>query len=66
MFQDEDGCPDSAESILPQYTFPDTDGDGIEDRWDQCIDDAENYNNYLDWDGCPDTPGTTAGEHFRY
>ena len=44
------------------YTFPDTDGDGIEDRWDACIDEPENYNDYLDWDGCPDVPGVTSSE----
>ena len=41
-------------------TFPDTDGDGIEDRWDACIDEPENYNDYLDWDGCPDVPGAES------
>ena len=40
-------------SINPAYTFPDSDGDGIEDRWDTCIDEPENYNDYLDHDGCP-------------
>ncbi len=33
----------------------DSDGDGIDDAWDSCIYDAENYNNYLDSDGCPDS-----------
>jgi hypothetical protein len=47
QFQDEDGCPDNVDSINPQYTFPDTDGDGIEDRWDSCIDEPENYNDYM-------------------
>ena len=46
--------------MILQYVFPDTDGDGIEDRWDQCIDEPENHNDYLDWDGCPDIPGTTT------
>ena len=27
------------------------------DRWDACIDEPENFNDYLDWDGCPDIPG---------
>ena len=57
MYLDSDGCPDSADSVNPQYQFPDTDGDGIEDRWDQCIDEPENFNDYLDRDGCPDVPG---------
>jgi hypothetical protein len=44
--------------MMPNGAFAvetvDTDGDGIEDRWDACIDEPENYNDYLDWDGCPD------------
>ena len=44
------------------FTFPDTDGDGIDDRMDACIDEAENFNGYLDWDGCPEVAGTTAGD----
>ena len=46
--QDTDGCPDSVDAIDSTYTFPDADGDGIDDRWDACIDEPENYNNYLD------------------
>ena len=62
-FQDDDGCPDSNDSINPTYTFPDTDGDGIEDRWDSCIDEPENYNDYSrSWDGCPDVPGAESIE----
>ena len=57
-----DGCPDSVTAADSTYTFPDTDGDGIEDRWDACIDEPENYNDYLDHDGCPDVKGTTAGD----
>jgi hypothetical protein len=45
---------DSVFEILTTYQFPDTDGDGIEDRRDQCITLPENYNGYTDWDGCPD------------
>ena len=48
------------DSIDSQYTFPDTDGDGIEDRWDSCIDEPENYNDYLDHDGCFDVPGSAS------
>ena len=40
-----------------QFSFPDTDGDGIDDRWDSCIDEPENFDGYLDWDGCPDVTG---------
>jgi outer membrane protein OmpA-like peptidoglycan-associated protein len=32
----------------------DRDGDGIPDRIDQCPDDPETFNDYLDEDGCPD------------
>ncbi len=39
------------------YQFPDADGDGVEDRKDQCINDPENINGYLDWDGCPEAAG---------
>jgi len=34
----------------------DSDGDGILDQNDQCPDDPEVSNNYLDDDGCPDQP----------
>jgi len=43
----------------------DSDGDGIDDIWDSCTYDSENYNGYLDTDGCPDTapiPKTNYGE----
>ena len=41
------------------YTFgkdrgPDSDGDGIADKRDQCVDEPENRNGYQDRDGCPD------------
>ena len=39
------------------YIFPDADGDGIDDRWDACVDEPENFNGFLDTDGCPDIPG---------
>ena len=48
FFKDGDGCPDSTESVISSYIFPDADGDGIDDRWDACLDEPENYNNYLD------------------
>lgn len=34
---------------------PDRDGDGIVDKQDRCPMDAENINDYMDQDGCPDT-----------
>ena len=49
----------TSESILSSYTFPDADGDGIDDRWDQCLTEKENYNDFLDTDGCPDVPGVS-------
>jgi len=33
----------------------DADRDGVDDRWDQCLNELENYNDYLDTDGCPDS-----------
>jgi len=47
--------------ILPPAPPPppapklDSDGDGIFDDNDQCVNSAETYNGYQDWDGCPDT-----------
>ncbi|MEX1369340.1 MAG: OmpA family protein, partial [Nannocystaceae bacterium] len=38
-----EGCP-----------IPDTDGDGILDPDDQCVDVPESFNGYEDEDGCPD------------
>ena len=32
FYQDDDGCPDSTGAVTPSYTFPDADGDGIDDR----------------------------------
>ena len=58
FFKDGDGCPDSVDgSMYPLMSFPDTDGDGIDDRWDACVDEPENFNGFLDTDGCPDVPG---------
>nr|MBN1165362.1 OmpA family protein [Candidatus Krumholzibacteriota bacterium] len=42
-FQDEDGCPDL-----------DNDLDGILDADDQCPNEPETFNGYMDEDGCPD------------
>jgi len=35
-------------------TPPDTDGDGIHDKLDQCVEKPETVNNWADEDGCPD------------
>jgi outer membrane protein OmpA-like peptidoglycan-associated protein len=35
----------------------DTDGDGIPDRADECVDEAETVNGWRDMDGCPDDLG---------
>ncbi|MCI4433467.1 MAG: hypothetical protein JHC41_07730, partial [Nitrosopumilus sp.] len=45
-------------------TDPDTDGDGIPDSLDQCINEAETVNGFQDTDGCPDTapPADTDGD----
>ena len=54
-FEDTDGCPDSVDTIeLFSYQLPDNDNDGVDDRWDQCLDESENYNGFADTDGCPD------------
>ncbi len=39
----------------------DSDGDGVLDRWDLCIDAAEDYDNYKDLDGCPDLDNDEDG-----
>ena len=36
--------------------YADVDGDGIGDDVDKCVYEPENRNDYLDEDGCPDTP----------
>lgn len=41
---------------------PDTDGDGIIDRIDQCPEVSENVNQYKDADGCPDEIPDTDGD----
>jgi len=47
---------DSINNIIPEHE-KDADGDGIDDRWDACVDEPEIYNDYLDTDGCPDSVG---------
>lgn len=39
----------------PKVVKNDRDGDGIPDNKDLCQMQAEVYNGYIDWDGCPDT-----------
>ena len=64
QFQDTDGCPDiisdDYSAISPKYQLPDNDNDGVDDRWDQCLDEAENYNGFADTDGCPDVIGAES------
>ena len=33
---------------------------GVDDRWDQCLNERENYNGFLDFDGCPDIFGAES------
>jgi len=67
---DGDGTPDDQDNCLsvtnPDQADWDNDGtgdmcddgdqDGIYDNIDQCRTEKENFNNYQDTDGCPDTP----------
>ncbi|RMW33111.1 MAG: thrombospondin, partial [Candidatus Nitrosomarinus sp.] len=59
-----DGCPDTIfgdySAISPKYQSLDNDMDGIDDRWDQCLTERENYNGFLDFDGCPDVFGAES------
>ena len=48
-----------ADEPAPEPTMPDTDVDGIADTEDQCVDQPETYNGFMDSDGCPDR--ITAG-----
>ncbi|MDO7721901.1 MAG: thrombospondin, partial [Nitrosopumilus sp.] len=60
-FEDEDGCPDYVDTVeLFSYSLPDNDNDGVDDRWDQCLDESENYNGVLDTDGCFDVIGAES------
>jgi len=45
---------------MTTYQAPDADGDGIPDVKDSCPTEPENFNGYLDWDGCPDTLGAES------
>jgi len=40
---------------------PDTDGDGFIDTVDNCPTQAETFNQFMDTDGCPDTPPVACG-----
>jgi len=43
----------------------DSDGDGIPDSLDQCDYQKETFNNYIDFDGCPDTKPPTPNINIR-
>lgn len=54
IFDPKDRCPTVAGDA--PHGCPDTDGDGVMDALDKCPAQPENYNDYLDGDGCEDTP----------
>ncbi|MED5370819.1 MAG: OmpA family protein [Myxococcota bacterium] len=54
VFDPQDQCPTTPG--LKPHGCPDTDGDGIVDQVDKCPAQPENFNQYLDTDGCPDAP----------
>ncbi len=47
-----DGCPSVEETKTTENI--DADNDGIPNALDQCPDEAETFNNFNDYDGCPD------------
>lgn len=49
----DDGCPSAYESKGATENI-DIDNDGIPNTLDQCPEEAETFNNYNDYDGCPD------------
>ena len=49
----DDGCPSKLE-VQNVAENIDLDNDGIPNALDQCPEDAETFNNYNDYDGCPD------------
>lgn len=55
---DGDGTGDACDTCDDR----DNDNDGIKNCQDNCPNEAENYNGYLDSDGCPDTVKPTATE----
>ena len=61
--------PNDYSAISPKYQSLDNDNDGVDDRWDQCLDESENYNGFLDTDGCPDVIGaesTVSGQSYGF
>jgi len=50
------GQPCAPNCNYDQPSDPDTDNDGFPDSLDSCPTQPETYNDYLDGDGCPDTP----------
>jgi len=48
-----DGCPSATETNEVSENI-DLDNDGIPNALDKCPDEAETFNNYNDFDGCPD------------
>jgi len=54
MANDSNTSSHTAITNLTIPTFPDSDGDGIDDSKDNCIDEQELFNGIEDEDGCPD------------
>ena len=50
----------SSVAATPPPPPADTDGDGIPDDKDACPNEPENFNDYLDQDGCPDSKPTNV------
>lgn len=56
IFKSNTGSLYIKDSVAQEPNFEkDTDGDGIPDEFDECIEQKENYNFYQDDDGCYDT-----------
>ena len=53
---DRDKCPNKWGDTPSGCPIPDTDGDGIFDSKDSCVEEPETYNGFDDTDGCPDEP----------
>lgn len=70
-FDDDDGCPDRTGAHPPlsganadgayESATADADGDGVVDALDACPMDAEDYDGFLDSDGCPDPDNDSDG-----
>jgi len=70
-FDDEDGCPDrlrdlpelsgAGADVTYESTTADADNDGIVDAEDACPTDAEDYDGFLDSDGCPEPDNDADG-----